>query len=42
MQSGRGFFGEDDEQEDFVMQRFRDDVARGVDDGWSRESPTPE
>ena len=36
VQSGRGFRGEDDEQEDPVMQGLRDDVARGLDDGWSR------
>ena len=29
VQSGRGFPGEDDEQEDPVMQLLRDDVARG-------------
>ena len=34
-QSGMGFLGEDDEQEDTVMQGLRDDVARGLDDGWS-------
>ena len=37
VQSGRGFPGEDDEQED---QGLRDDVARGLDDGWSRGSRT--
>ena len=35
VQSGRRFPGEDDEQEDPVMQGLRDDVARGLDDGWS-------
>ena len=32
--------GEDDEQEDPVMKGLRDDVARGLDDGWSRGSRT--
>ena len=32
--------GEDDEHEDPVMQGLRDDVARGLDDGWSRGSRT--
>ena len=32
--------GEDDEQEDSVMKRVRDDVDRGLDDGWSRGSRT--
>ena len=40
VQSGRGFPGEDDEQEDPVMQGLRDDVARGLDDGWSQGSRT--
>ena len=40
VQSGRGFLGEDDEQEDLVMQGLRDDVARGLDDGWSQGSRT--
>ena len=30
MQRGCGFPGEDDEQEDPVMQGLRDDVARGT------------
>ena len=38
--SNRGFPGEDDEQEDPVMQGLRDDVARGLDDGWSQGSRT--
>ena len=38
VQSGRGFPGEDDEQEDPVMQELRDDVARGLDDGWFQGS----
>ena len=38
VQSGREFFGKDDEQEDPVMQGLSDDVARGLDDGWSRGS----
>ena len=40
VQSGRRFPGENDEQEDPVMQGLRDDVARGQDDGWSRWSRT--
>ena len=40
VQSGRGFPDDDDEQEDPVMQGLRDDVARGLDDGWSRGSRT--
>ena len=32
--------GEDDEQEDPVMKGLRDDVDRGLDDGWSRGSRT--
>ena len=40
VQSGRGFPGEDDEQEDLFMQGLRDDVARGLDDGWSQVSRT--
>ena len=35
-----GFPGEDDEQEDPVVHGLRDDVARGLDDGWSRGSRT--
>ena len=38
VQRGRGFPGKDDEQEDPVMQGLRDDVARGLDDGWSQGS----
>ena len=34
VQSGPGFLGKDDEQDDLVMQGLRDDVARGLDDGW--------
>ena len=40
VQSGRGFPGDDDEQENTVMQGLRDIVARGLDDGWSRGSRT--
>ena len=40
VQSGREFPGEDDEQEDLVMQGLRDDVARGLGDGWSQGSRT--
>ena len=40
VQIGRGFPGEDDEQEDPVMQGLRDDVARGLDDGLSEGSRT--
>ena len=36
---GRRTLGEDDEQEDPV-QGLRDDVARGLDDGWSQGSRT--
>ena len=32
--------GEGDEQEGPVMFRLRDDVHRGLDDGWSRGSRT--
>ena len=35
-----GFPGKDDEQEGPVMQGLRDDVARGLDDGWSQGSRT--
>ena len=38
VQSGRGFPDEDDEQKDPVMQGLRDDVARGLGDGWSQGS----
>ena len=37
---GRRSPGEDDEQEDPVMQGLRDDVARGLDDDWSQVSRT--
>ena len=37
---GRRSPGEDDEEEDPVMQGLRDDVARGLDDGWSQRSRT--
>ena len=37
---GRRTPGEDDEQEDLVMKALRDDVDRGLDDGWSRGSRT--
>ena len=40
VQSGRGVPDDDDEQEDPLMQGLRDDVARGLDDGWSRGSRT--
>ena len=40
VQSGRSFPGEDDEQEGPVMKGLRDDVARGLDDGWSQGSRT--
>ena len=40
VQSGRWFLGEDDEQEDPVVQGLRDDVVRGLDDGWSQGSRT--
>ena len=40
VQSSRVFPGENDEQEDPVMQGLHDDVARGLDDGWSRGSRT--
>ena len=40
VQIGMGFPDHDDEQEDPVMQGLRDDVARGLDDGWSRGSRT--
>ena len=39
-ESGRGFPGEDDEQEDPVMKGLRDDVDPGLDDGWSQGSRT--
>ena len=38
--SARRTPGEDDEQEDPMMQGLRDDVARGLDDGWSQGSRT--
>ena len=36
----QGFSGKDDEQEDLVMEGLRDDVARGLDEGWSQGSRT--
>ena len=40
VQNGREFPGEDDQQEDPVMQGLRDGVARGLDDCWSQGSRT--